>query len=103
MTLSKGLSASLVKSVVKILAEEQGADEDTVMEKLLECGGVDFLMRGLASYGKGRKTHLPRAAARAVMFMMDPDNADMFPSEPWVRVKRKDETAESVARSETES
>ena len=38
-----GTASHLVKSVVKILAEEQGADEDTVMEKVLECGGVDFM------------------------------------------------------------
>ena len=60
---------------------------DDVMAKLIESGGVDFLMRGAEAYRekKNKTSHLTLAAARAVMFFVDPDNAIMFPKEIWKR------------------
>lgn len=84
-----GSSNELVKSVVKILAEEQNANEDVVLEKLFEYGGVEFLTRGATAFGKALPPAMIRAAARAVMFMMDPEHAVMFPTEPWKRSRRQ--------------
>lgn len=82
-----GTPAFLVKDVARILAEDSGVSVDDVMAKLIESGGVDFLMRGAEAYRekKNKTSHLTLAAARAVMFFVDPDNAIMFPKEIWKR------------------
>ena len=86
-----GTPAFLVKDVARILAEDSGVSVDDVMAKLLESGGVDFLMRGAEAYRekKNKTSHLTLAAARAVMFFVDPDNAIMFPKEIWKRKGRE--------------
>lgn len=84
-----GSGTELVRSVVKILVEEQDASEDVVLEKLFEHGGVEFLTRGASAFGKALPPAMIRAAARAVMFMMDPEHAVMFPTEPWKRSRRQ--------------
>lgn len=84
----KRTAGGLVKEVVKILAEDGKSDEESIMSRLMECGGVDFLVAGAAGFPKDCGAWLPRAAARAVAFMMDPEDAVMFPTEPWLR-KRK--------------
>lgn len=77
----------LAKDVARILAEDSGVSVEDVMAKLLESGGVDFLMRGAEAYRENppKTSKLSLAAARAVMFFLDPDNAIMFPKEIWKR------------------
>ena len=79
----RGKPERFVKEVVKLLAESGKIGEDEVMDHLLEHGGVEFLMAGAEAIGKDRaKTpKMVRAAARAVAFYVDPDNAIMFPEE----------------------
>lgn len=85
---------ALLKEVVKILAEDGKSDEESIMSRLMECGGVDFLVAGAAGFPKDCGAWLPRAAARAVAFMMDPEDAVMFPTEPWLRKRKKAEDEE---------
>ena len=76
----RGSPAWLVKEVVKHLAAEHGLSENQVTERLLELGGLDFLVQGAESMGakrcRGKAT--VRAAARALALYLDPDNAEMF-------------------------
>ena len=76
----RGSPAWLVKEVVKHLAAEHGLSENQVTERLLELGGLDFLVQGAESMGakrcRGKAT--VRAAARALALYLDPDNAKMF-------------------------
>ena len=72
------------EDIEKAIAYLQGRrDEDEVMNHLLEHGGVELLMAGAEAIGKDRaKTpKMVKAAARAVAFYVDPDNAIMFPEE----------------------
>lgn len=73
--------AKFVKRVVKYLAESQKTDEAIVTDRLLEAGGIDFIMRGAESMGATvcHQSSIVGAAARAVMFFVDPDGAAMFP------------------------
>lgn len=73
--------ARFVKKVVRFLAESQKADEAIVTDKLLEAGGIDFIMRGAETMGvvSCNQSSVVGAAARAVMFFVDPDGATMFP------------------------
>lgn len=82
-----GTPAFLVKDVARILAEDSGVSVEDVMAKLLESGCVDFLMRGAEAYRENppKTSKLSLAAARAVMFFLDPENAIMFPKEIWKR------------------
>ena len=76
----RGSPAWLVKEVVKHLAAEHGLSEDQTTERLLELGGLDFLLAGAESVGlqrcKGKS--MVAAAARALALYLDPDNAEMF-------------------------
>ena len=75
-----GTPAHLVNAVVKLLAEQGGLTEDAVMEKLMGCGGIDFLVSGAEAMARRISTQkMIRAAARAVAFFIDPDGAVMFP------------------------
>ena len=77
----RGNPAHFVKEVVKFLAETSKLKEEAVMAHLLEHGGVDFLTAGAEAIGKDRakRPAMVKAAARAVAFYVDPDNAVMFP------------------------
>ena len=77
----RGNPAHFVKEVVKVLAETSKLNEEAVMAHLLEHGGVDFLTAGAEAIGKDRakRPAMVKAAARAVAFYVDPDNAVMFP------------------------
>ena len=70
----------LVKEVVKHLATEQNLPEDKITERLLELGGLDFLIKGAESMGAGRcpGKGAVLAAARALALYLDPDGAEMF-------------------------
>ena len=46
--------AWLVGEVVKQLAAESGVSADDVTARLIECGGIDFLMAGAESMGRSR-------------------------------------------------
>lgn len=72
--------AWLVGEVVKLLAAESGVSADDVAARLIECGGIDFLMAGAESMGRSRlaRRGAVAAAARALMFHIDPDHASMF-------------------------
>ena len=72
--------AWLVGEVVKQLAAESGVSTDDVTARLIECGGIDFLMAGAESMGRSRlaRRGAVDAAVRALMFHIDPDHASMF-------------------------
>ena len=72
--------AWLVGEVVKHLAAESGVSADDVMERLIETGGIDFLMAGAQAMGRSRlaRKGAVAAAARALMFHLDPDHATLF-------------------------
>lgn len=74
--------ARFVRKVVRFLAESQKVDESIVTDKLLEAGGIDFIMRGAETMGvvSCNQSSIVGAAARAVMFFVDPDGATMFPA-----------------------
>lgn len=79
----RGESEHFVREVVKVLAESGKISGDKVMDHLLEHGGVEFLMSGAEAIGKDRakRPSMVKAAAMAVAFYVDPDNAIMFPEE----------------------
>ena len=72
--------AWLVGEVVKRLAAESGVSADDVTERLIETGGIDFLMAGAQAMGRSRlaRKGAVAAAARALMFHLDPDHASLF-------------------------
>ncbi len=74
-----GTPAGLVNDVVTLLAEEQGLAPDLVLERLLESGGVDFLVKGAEALGRARAGNrtMIEAAARAVILWVDFDNATL--------------------------
>ena len=77
----RGKPEHFVKDVVKLLAESGKISEDEVTNHLLETGGIEFLVAGAEAIGKDRakKPAMIKAAARAVAFYIDPENALMFP------------------------
>ena len=79
--------AWLVGEVVKRLAAESGVSADDVTARLIECGGIDFLMSGAESMGRSRlaRRGAVDAAVRALMFHIDPDHATMFEGRPLTR------------------
>ena len=79
--------AWLVGEVVKHLAAESGVSADDVTARLIECGGIDFLMAGAESMGRSRlaRRGAVDAAIRALMFHIDPDHASMFEGRPLTR------------------
>lgn len=70
----------MVREVVKLIAREQNLPEDAVMERVLELGGLDFIIKGAESMGQQRcsRPSAVIAAARALTLYLDPDNAAMF-------------------------
>ena len=70
----------MVREVVKHIAREQNLPEDAVMERVLELGGLDFIIKGAESMGQQRcnRPSAVVAAARALSLYLDPDNAEMF-------------------------
>ena len=70
----------LVREVVQYLAREQSMDENLVMERLIQLGGLDFLLAGAESMGKHRCSGKGAilAAVRALALYLDPDQAAMF-------------------------
>ena len=72
--------AWLVGEVVKHLAAESGVSADDVTARLIETGGIDFLMAGAQAMGRSRlaRRGAVAAAARALMFHLDPDHATLF-------------------------
>ncbi|MBQ3808377.1 MAG: hypothetical protein II840_10535, partial [Kiritimatiellae bacterium] len=70
----------MVREVVKHIAREQNLPEDAVMERVLELGGLDFIIKGAESMGQQRcnRPSAVVAAARALALYLDPDNAAMF-------------------------
>ena len=76
----KGSPQWLIKEVVCYLATVQDLPEDAVTARLIELGGMDFLMKGAESMGKSRcgNSSTVLAAVRALALYLDPDNAAMF-------------------------
>ena len=70
----------MVSEVVKHIAAEQNLPEDMVMERVLELGGLDFIIKGAESMGQQRcsRPSAVIAAVRALTLYLDPDNAAMF-------------------------
>lgn len=70
----------MVREVVTHIAREQNLPEDAVMERVLELGGLDFIIKGAESMGQERcnRPSAVVAAARALALYLDPDNAAMF-------------------------
>ena len=85
----------MVREVVKHIAREQNLPEDAVMERVLELGGLDFIIKGAESMGQQRcnRPSAVVAAARALSLYLDPDNAAMFGGmgEKGAEEKRKEE------------
>ena len=79
----RGSPQWLVKAVVKHLATEQILTEEQTTARLIELGGLDFLIKGAESLGAARcqTRGAVFAAARALAFYLDPDGAVMFKSE----------------------
>ena len=50
------------------------------MGRLIELGGLDFLIKGAESMGRNRcgRPSSVSAAVRAIALYLDPDNAEMF-------------------------
>ncbi len=72
----------MVREVVKHIAGEQNLPEDAVMGRIIELGGLDFIIKGAESMGQRRcnRQSAVVAAARALTLYLDPDNAEMFGS-----------------------
>ena len=70
----------IVREVVKHLASEKGMAEDEVMGRIIDLGGLDFLVKGAESMGQQRcnRKSAVLAAVRALALYLDPDNAEMF-------------------------
>ena len=73
----------MVREVVKHIAAEQNLPEDAVMGRIIELGGLDFIIKGAESMGQRRckRQSAVVAAARALALYLDPDNAEMFRKE----------------------
>ena len=76
----RGSPAWLVREVAKFLAEDGNLPVNDVMAWIIEHDGIDFLVKGAESMGKDRlqRRSAVIAAARALAFYIDPDNAAMF-------------------------
>ena len=79
-TYPKGSPQWLIKEVVCYLAQIQDLPEDAVTARLIELGGMDFLVKGAESRGRSRCANSGTilAAVRALGLYLDPDNAAMF-------------------------
>lgn len=76
----KGSPQWLIKEVVCYLAQIQDLPEDAVTARLIELGGMDFLVKGAESMGRSRCANSGTilAAVRALGLYLDPDGALMF-------------------------
>ena len=76
----RGSPAWLVREVAKFLAEDGNLPVNDVMAWIIEHDGIDFLVKGAESMGKDRlqRRSAVIAAACALAFFIDPDNAAMF-------------------------
>ena len=76
----KGSPQWLIKEVVCYLAQIQDLPEDAVTARLIELGGMDFLVKGAESMGRSRCANSGTilAAVRALGLYLDPDGAVMF-------------------------
>lgn len=76
----KGSPQWLVKEVVRYLSKAQQMPEEEVTEKLIELGGMDFLVKGAESIGEERcgTVTMVIAAVRALSLYLDPESAVMF-------------------------
>lgn len=65
---------------MKHIASGQNLLEDAVMGRIIDLGGLDFLIKGAESIGQQRcnRKLVVLAAARALALYLDPDNAEMF-------------------------
>lgn len=65
---------------MKRLAAEHDLSENQATERLLELGGLDFLVAGAESLGaiRCRTKGAVLAADRALVFYLDPGGAEMF-------------------------
>ena len=79
-TYPKGSPQWLIKEVVCYLAQIQDLPEDAVTARLIELGGMDFLVKGAESMGRLRCGYSSTvlAAVRALGLYLDPDNVAMF-------------------------
>ena len=70
----------MVREVVKRIAAEQNLPDDAVMERVIELGGLDFIIKGAESMGQKRcnRPSAVVAAARALALYLNPDKAEMF-------------------------
>ena len=69
-----------MKEVVRDLAQMHNMTEDEITERLIELGGIDFLVSGAESIGKERCANkcMLQAAVRALALYLDPEKAEMF-------------------------
>lgn len=76
----KGSPQWLVREVVRYLASVQQISEEMVTERLIELGGMDFLIKGAESMGQQRCSakSIVIAAVRALALFLDPENTVMF-------------------------
>ena len=76
----KGSPNWLVRRVVRDLAQTHNMTEDEITERLIELGGIDFLVGGAESIGKERCANksMLQAAIRALALYLDPETAEMF-------------------------
>lgn len=70
----------MVKEVVRYLSQAQQLPEEVITEKLIELGGMDFLVKGAESMGDRRcgTATMVIAAVRARALYLDPESAVMF-------------------------
>ena len=76
----KGSPQWFIKEVVRYLSQAQQMPEEVVTEKLIELGGMDFLVKGAESMGEQRcgTATMVLAAVRALALYLDPESAVMF-------------------------
>jgi hypothetical protein len=68
------------KNKVKMMRRKMKLPEDAVTARLIELGGMDFLVKGAESMGRSRcaDSGTILAAVRALELYLDPDGAAMF-------------------------
>lgn len=83
----------MVREVVKRIAAEQNLPDDAVMERVIELGGLDFIIKGAESMGQKRcnRPSAVVAAARALAFYLDPDKAEMFGEQREEEIGKREE------------
>ena len=74
-------AGKFVAGVVARIAHEDGIAQDAVMERFLETGAVDFLIRGFRGCHKAKcpiGVGLMRAGVHAVRFFLDREGASLI-------------------------